>query len=87
MDTADAFRRMISWMDVTTDSLARSSPTTDTAPDTRMMTGFSMAGSTQLRSTPRVSIRPSAYCRIGLMVSPGRFKAVCWALEVAVVDG
>lgn len=74
MDAAEAFRRMISCIEVTMDSLARSSPTTDTPPDTRRMMGFSIAGSTQLRSIPRVSIKPSAYCRIGFMVSPGRSR-------------
>ena len=76
IDTADALSLMISWMDVTRFSFAKSSPTTVVAPETRRIMGLGIAGSTQFLSTPRVSIIASAYCTSGLIVSPG-FSSLC----------
>ena len=71
IETAVALRRRISSMEVTKFSLAKSSPTTVVAPETRKITGLGIAGSIQLRKTPRVIISASAYFHNGLIVSPG----------------
>jgi len=76
MDTALAFNRRISFIEVTRLSLDKSLPTTDTAPDTRSIMGLGNVGSIQFRKTPRVSMSASAYCQMGLMVSPG-FSRQC----------
>jgi hypothetical protein len=71
IETALAFNLKISFIEVTRLSLDKALPTTDTAPDTRSMMGLGRIGSMQFLKTPRVIISASAYCQMGLMVSPG----------------
>ena len=69
--TADAFRRMISSIEVVRASCARSAPTMLVQPETLRIMGTLSMGSMQARNTPRVQNKPSQNCSRSLTVSPG----------------